>query len=81
MEEVGCNFATFFAINSKRFVIIARKSDFWAKNAHKGQKYAFSDVLGEFLPFTDQKIEFFSNCNHNFLIAVKNNASDRSNLG
>ena len=60
--------------------MIARKFDLWAKYARKGLKYAFSDVLGEFLPFTDQKI-FFSDCNHNFLIVIEVNASNRSEFG
>ena len=70
-----------FCHQFKKFVIIARKPDLWAKTVRKGQKYAFSDVLGKFLPFTDQKLEFFSNFNHNFLIAVENNALDRSKFG
>ena len=30
------------------------------KNTRKGRKYAFSDVLGEFLPFADQKMNFLA---------------------
>ena len=40
--------------------MIARKSGLWPKNTHKGRKYAFSDVLRNFLPFTDQNMIFLA---------------------